>query len=253
MSGFSLAAYAEMLAAGRASGYRFVTFAEVADGKAEGERLCLLRHDVDASIAFALDLARAEAADGVRSTYFVMPRSPAYNLLGRHAALAVREMAALGHDIALHFDAAHPLAEPARLAEQIGAEAALVAELSGKSVAAFSFHQPSAQIIAARVEVPGLINTYHPGHLPGWHYASDSNRVWRGETGLALLRDAPHARLQLLTHPMWWVSDAADTMAVWDAAIRSNFEVMQRQFLDTEAAYGAPRLIELGRTGGTAR
>ncbi|MGI8931712.1 MAG: hypothetical protein ACR2FK_04940 [Sphingomicrobium sp.] len=248
MSGqFSLPDYRAMIEAGRESGYRYLTFAEVADGAADEGRQCLLRHDVDASIAFALDMAHAEAAAGVRSTYFLMPRSPAYNLLGRHASLAVREMVGLGHDVGLHFDAAHPLVSAATLDRLIAAEAALVGELSGNPVRAFSFHQPSAEIIAKRVAIPGLINTYNPDQLEGWHYVSDSNRLWKAETGLELLREATHPKLQLLVHPMWWVSDAATTEQVWDEAIGSNFEIMQQQFLDTERAYGGRRAMELKR------
>src|SRR5688572_19028064 len=106
---FSLAAYRATIEAGLASGYRFLSFGELADGAPESPRQCLLRHDVDVSVEYALAMARIEAEAGVRATYFLMLRSPAYNLLGRHASLAVREMAALGHDIGVHFDAGHPL------------------------------------------------------------------------------------------------------------------------------------------------
>lgn len=245
---FSLAAYAELIEAGRASGYRCLTFAELAGNAADEGRQCLLRHDVDVSVAFALDMARVEAAIGVRSTYFLMPRSPAYNLLSRHSSLAVREMVELGHDIGLHFDAAHPLVTADGLTEQVRDEAALVGKLAGRPVSAFSFHQPSPDILQQRVKIPDLINTYNPDQLQGWHYASDSNRTWRGETGLALLRATSHCKLQLLIHPMWWVCAAKGTEAVWDEAVMSNFDVMQRQFLDTEGAYGSARTFTVRRS-----
>lgn len=244
---YSLAAYAELIAAGRASGYRYLTFAEVAANASDGGRQCLLRHDVDVSVAFALDMARVEAAMRVRSTYFLMPRSPAYNLLSRHTSLAVREMVEMGHDIGLHFDAAHPLVIADELTEQLRDEAALVGRLAGRPVSAFSFHQPSPAILQQRVNIPELINTYNPDQLQGWHYASDTNRTWRGESGLALLRVASHRQLQLLTHPMWWVCAASRAEAVWDEAMKSNFEVMQRQFLDTEGAYGSARRFTVAR------
>ena len=247
MTRFSMTAYAELIEAGRASGYRYLTFGEAADGAPDHERLCLLRHDVDVSVGFALEMAQAEATAGVRSTYFLMPRSPAYNLLSRHASLAVREMVAMGHEVALHYDAAHPLVDDERLTDQIRAEAALVAELAGRPVRAFSFHQPSAEIIDRKVAIRGLINTYNPNQMQDWHYASDSNRAWRGQSGIALVRDVTHVRLQLLIHPMWWVCDKHGTEAVWDEAVKSNFEAMQRQFLETEGAYGKRRTIKLSR------
>lgn len=245
---FSLAAYRATIAAGLSSGYRFLTFGELADGAPDTARQCLLRHDVDVSVEYALEMARAEAEAGVRATYFLMLRSPAYNLLGRHASLAVREMVSLGHDIGVHFDAEHPLVSVDRLADQVRGEAALIGELAGTEVKAFSFHQPTQAILERRVAVPGLINTYNKDQLAGWHYVSDSNRSWKEKSGIELFREAVHPRIQLLVHPMWWVCEAEATDQVWDEAIRSNFELMQRQFLDTERAYGARRDIRL--TGG---
>lgn len=244
---FSLAAYRETIRAGQESGYSFFTFGELADGLAKGERQCVLRHDVDVSMDYALAMARAEAEEGARSTYFLMLRSPAYNLLGRHSALAVREMVSLGHEIGVHFDAEHPLVKPETLVDQVLAEAAMVGDLAGREVKAVSFHQPSRQILEQRVIVPGLINTYNQDQLAGWHYVSDSNRSWKAKSGLELFREAEHPKIQLLVHPMWWVCEAESTDRVWDEAIKSNFELMQKQFLDTERAYGERREITLTR------
>jgi hypothetical protein len=48
---------------------------------------------------------------------------------------------------------------------------------------------------------------------------------------------------------MWWVCDAASTEEVWNEAIISNFETMQRQFLETEGAYGPRRSIQVTLAG----
>jgi len=64
-------------------GYKFIPF-----DKREWERqalchessLCLLRHDVDADLAAAHDMATIENNLDIHSTYFVMMRSPLYNL-----------------------------------------------------------------------------------------------------------------------------------------------------------------------------
>jgi hypothetical protein len=244
---FSLAAYRATIRAGKESGYRFHVFGELAGGALHSERHCILRHDVDVSMEYALTMARTEGEEGVRSTYFLMLRSPAYNLLGRHASLAVREMVSLGHEIGVHFDAEHPLVKPETLVAQVLAEATMVADLAGSEVKAVSFHQPSRQILEQRVVVPGLINTYNQDQLAGWHYVSDSNRNWKAKSGIELFREAEHPKIQLLVHPMWWVCEAEATDQVWDEAIMSNFELMQRQFLDTERAYGVRREIRLTR------
>lgn len=250
---FSLAGYGSLLAAGSGAGYRFVTFADVAAaGDSLSGRLCLMRHDIDVNIRYALTLARLEAEAGVAATYFLMLRSPAYNLLGRAAAGAVREIVALGHDLGVHFDAQHPIVTDDNMVELALREAEIIAELARRPVRAISFHQPSRAILDRDIDVPGLINTYSRRQLDGWHYVSDSNRNWRGQSPWDLLKGGEKERLQILTHPMWWVSDALGTEAVWDAAVLDNLQMMQTQFLETEAAYGSARRFRVEGTPGTA-
>jgi hypothetical protein len=246
---FSLRGYADLLQLGQRSGYRFVTFGEAAAVPAEGGRHCLLRHDVDVSIDYALEMARVEHTNNVRTTYFVMLRSPAYNLLSRSASLAVREIVSLGHEVGVHFDAQHPLVRPESLSQLVLAEAGIIADLAERPVHAVSFHQPSRFILESAIEVPGLINTYNTAQLAGWHYVSDSNRNWRAETAAELFAAGARDKIQLLVHPMWWVCDAASTEEVWNEAIISNFETMQRQFLETEGAYGPRRRIQVTLAG----
>ena len=248
--GFSPAGYRSLIRAGAEAGYRFVTFGDIADETATmavTNRLCLMRHDVDVNVTFALDLARIEAEEGIRSTYFMMLRSPAYNLLGRATSQAVRQIAGLGHEIGVHFDAQHPFVENENLIGLVLDEARIIGDLVGRPVRAVSFHQPSAMIMSSDIAVPGLINTYNRGQLAGWHYVSDSNRNWRGQDPWTLLSAHAHPHIQILTHPMWWISAATSTEAVWDEAVLMNYDTMQRQFLDTEAAYGSRRALRVSR------
>jgi hypothetical protein len=242
---FSLRGYASLLEIGHSAGYKFVTFRDVAGG-AEG-RLCLLRHDVDVNVGYALEMARAEAGAGVTSTYFVMLRSPAYNLMSRAASVALREIVALGHEVGVHFDAQHPLLAGADLVDSVLEEARIIEGLAGARIHAVSFHQPSERILKSAITVPGLINTYNRDQLAGWHYISDSNRKWKAETAWQLLRDASIEKIQILIHPMWWVCTGPTTEAVWDKAVEDNFRTMQEQLLATETAYGPPRSLKVVR------
>jgi hypothetical protein len=247
MTEFSPRSYDAVLAAIRERGFGFHGFSDVVDGRVPDGKICLLRHDVDVSMDFALDMARQEARHGVRSTYFVMLRSPMYNLLSRRASDALREMVKLGHEIGLHFDAAYSQGEERSPQEWIAFEMRTLEALAGARVAAFSFHQPTSEIIARRIEVAGAINTYHPAHLPGFKYISDSNRVWREYDPFQLL-EAGFGKIQLLFHPIWWMCDLVDVERCWDEAIRRNFAGMQRQLLETERAYGHERKLTLEST-----
>jgi hypothetical protein len=241
---FSRATYVALLKTLEKSGYRFSTFSEEADGqpKDKSEKWCLLRHDIDISMDFAVDMARIEYEAGASSTYFVMLRSPMYNLMSRHCTEALMQFLDLGHDIGLHFDASFSRRRGFKLEDDIKFEIDMLSGLVGKKVRAFSFHQPSEEAIRLRVEIPGVINTYHPDHLIGYKYISDSNRVWREINPFELV-DQGFERAQLLIHPIWWMCEEEHTFDCWNRAIERNFKSEQRQILETERAYGPERSI----------
>lgn len=244
---FSPRSYDAILDGIQRRGFEFARFGDLVRGSCPGGKVCLLRHDVDVSMDFALEMAQQEARRGVRATYFVMLRSPMYNLFSRHAADALRELVRLGHEIGLHFDAAYSQGSERTTPQWLAFEMATLGALAGTDIAAFSFHQPSSRIIEQRIELAGALNTYHPDQLAGFKYISDSNRVWREYNPLQLL-EAGFERIHLLLHPIWWMCDHPDVMDCWDAAIRRNFDSSQRQLLETERAYGGARTLAVNRS-----
>lgn len=246
---FSQDSYESLLRALNSSGYRFLAFSEVAS-VSPADRVCLMRHDVDISMDFAVDMARTEYSQGVRATYFLMLRSPMYNLMSRHCLAAVRELLDFGHEIALHFDAGCPSEVGISIEDDIRFELDILSGLVGSSVCAFSLHQPTEEVIRQRIAISGVINTYHPDQLAGFKYISDSNRRWREENPYQLIAaDVP--RVQLLIHPIWWMCEAPHTSDCWNRAIERNFISEQKQLLETERAYGAERAVRvLSLSGG---
>ena len=243
---FSQSSYSVMLNDLRKAGYLFPTFSEYSHLShcSKSVKYCLLRHDVDVSIDYALDMARLESSHGLRSTYFLMLRSPMYNLMSRHASAAIQLLLELGHDIGLHFDAGCPRRKNMSLVDDLKFELGVLGGLLGRSISAFSFHQPSQEVIQSRVELRGIINTYHPDHLPGYTYISDSNRSWRGMTPFELPSWCLD-RVQLLIHPIWWMCESEHTSECWDRAVVRNFETMQNQLIETERAYGSSRILSI--------
>lgn len=164
----------------------------------------LWRHDVDASVHRAARLARIEAEEGVRATYFLSFHSPFYNLLEPAVHHAAREVLDAGHWLGLHFDSAFP--GRGEVAERIAREAAQLGDLLESPVVAFSFHNPGLVNEDFAVEddvVGGLVNAYSRSIREGYRYVSDSNGYWRYERLADVLEDAP-PRLHVLTHPEWW-------------------------------------------------
>lgn len=254
---FSLQSYRNMLTRALDARYRFVLFRDVADGRAgagPGPE-CLLRHDVDADLAAAVVMAGVERELGITSTYFLMLRSPLYNLMGRHNHLHAERLLALGHEIGLHYDQgfdAKRAWSADRTAEAVDREAGWLEAQFGTRVSAVSFHQPGPAVLQGQITTGRRINTYDRERLAGFDYFSDSNRVFpladaAGNIEDALAAHAPR-NVHLLIHPLWWVYADPSTDATWDRAIHSNLDAMQGQLLETERAYGPRRAITIRGT-----
>jgi hypothetical protein len=162
------------------------------------------RHDVDCSLRHAVEMARIEAAEGVRATYFVMVRNPLYKLAGE----ALREMAELGHEIGLHFDC--PLEHRALSSDlaidawsaAIDEDCKPIEDHIGAPVRAVSFHRPIPCMLRGPLTVGGRVNAY-ASELMHW-YISDSAGRWRCGDPLREIGARRHKTLQVLTHPIWW-------------------------------------------------
>ncbi len=242
---FSPRAFDDLLRSIHGHGYRVLTFDQLKADRPAGSKVLLLRHDVDVSMDYAYAMARHEAQQGVRATYFVMLRSPLYNLWSRHAVQSLRAIVAMGHAIGLHFDASAVGPEKS-LKLWIRLEVDALEALVDAPVRAFSLHQPAPEIIAQQLEIAGLINTYHHGQMAGFHYISDSNRKWLGHEPLAALT-AGFDALHLLLHPIWWMRAGGSVADCWDDAILLNFVRAQEQLLATERAYGPARQFRIIR------
>jgi hypothetical protein len=242
---FSANSYRRLIGAISDGGYRTIRFGEVQSEANRNGKTWLLRHDVDVSMDFAYEMGQVERELGVRATYFVMLRSPMYNLMSFHSLKVLGALQQLGHEIGLHFDA-NELAPGETARARLATDMDILARLIGHPIGAFSFHQPSRAIIDERIDLPGVINTYHPTHLAGYKYLSDSNRIWRDVDPFQVV-SAGEPRVHLLTHPVWWFAQGSGTEDCWDEAIQVNFDRTQGQLVARERAYGPPREMLLRR------
>lgn len=186
--------------------YRFRTFLDFD----HSERFVLWRHDVDFSPHAAVKLARIEAEEAVRSTYFVHLHSEFYNLLEAEVLDCIRAILALGHEIGLHFDAAAcPVRGQAELVSALRRERRILEEVFQRPCLAMSFHNPTsdvAQYDARRYA--GMVNAASAYFRTSVGFCSDSNGYWRGRRLQDVLSVADDQRLQVLTHAEMWQSAA---------------------------------------------
>jgi hypothetical protein len=245
---FSPTKYATLLNQILDSSYRCITFSEQLRIHLNHDsiKLCLLRHDVDISMDYALDMGRIEKQLGIRSTFFLMLRSPMYNLMSRHSKRSMEELIDLGHEIGLHFDASCTRRHNNKIEQEINFELDVLSNIAGQRVRAFSFHQPSNEIIQLKIAIPEVINTYNPDQLNDYKYISDSNRVWQKMNPYEFL-SCGFERIQILIHPIWWMCNEISTQECWDQAMVRNFESLQYQLLETERAYGTKRSIKISK------
>lgn len=130
---FSKEGYIEVLKNALNNGFLFIAFGDK-DKVHLGAKYCLLRHDIDTSLKCALEMAEIEYSMNIRATYFFMLRSPAYNIFSRYAFFVLEKIKEMGHEIALHFDAAHPAVEGCDLKKFIMEDAKTLSALISKKV-----------------------------------------------------------------------------------------------------------------------
>lgn len=197
-----------------------------------GDDFCLVRHDIDLSLAAAVRMAEVDADVGVRSTFFLLFSAPQYNLLTRDNSRVPRRLVELGHDVGLHYDTSAVDQLPADEAVAVfRTQAELLGALSGAPVTAVARHNPGFGGFDPMAQTTGFVSAYDPRFTSEITYVSDSCGAWRAE-GLEVLTAAePPRKLQLLTHPIFWTEEGADRWTQLD-----RLRLAQLQELEAEAA-----------------
>jgi hypothetical protein len=203
--GFTLAEYRRLISATSLK-YPCVGF-EVLESPLP--TFAILRHDVDMSPLQALELAKIESALGVRATYTVLLTGEFYSPFEHTTRQTLRAIAALGHDIGLHFDAAwHGIESEKQLHAAIKWEVGVLNELldlpDERRVQMFSFHNTTPFTMACKSShYAGLRNAYAGFLQQEVQYTSDSNGYWIHRSWDQLIQESP-LMIQVLTHPEWW-------------------------------------------------
>ena len=216
--GYSMAGYRRLIAAARDAGFQFASFVE---GPSAAGRCLYLRHDIDFSLAAAVELAETNAALGVRGTFFVLLRSEIYNLLSPWSVERIRDLERLGQEVALHY-LEPPGARNDDLAGRVRGDFETVCREVPTLRRVVSWHNPSERLLRLRGEgtVGGLVNAYSTAFTTESLYLSDSNLRHSVEALEAALANAPTRHAQLLLHPINWVVGGCSVVDVLAGAWR---------------------------------
>ena len=197
------------------------------------------RHDVDHSAHRSLALAKLEAERGLRCAYHLLLTSRYYSIFEPEIGVIFREIAALGHEIGLHFDmdAFGETEAPsgAQMEQRIALEKNVIESIVGVSVRSMSFHNyvMNRERLNEREMIGGLFNCGSPPFVQQFKYVSDSNGIWRYDRLRDVLEQPPFPRLHVLTHPEWWTPDPMPPIArlrrIVDGRAKANFDLYAYQ------------------------
>ena len=185
----------------------------------------VLRHDVDMSLAAAVEMGATENALGVKSTYFVLMRSYLYNPWSE--ADRLQALLGQGHRIGLHLDAS--LYREADLDAGVEAECQTLEIILGQPVSMISFHRPVAAFLGLDKVLAGRPHTYMPRWFSNIGYSSDSRGDWHHGHPLNHAAVLNGTALQLLTHPVWWPDDRQPVQGRLDRLAAERYRLFRQE------------------------
>jgi len=195
----------------------------------------ILRHDIDFSLDAASKMARFEAEQGVRATYFLLLSSQHYNLLSEAYCTVPRQLIASGHEVGLHYDVrtmSKCTNTNAELRGQLQYEIDILSRLAGSAIHSIAMHNPSVYGDDPFSNDNRFINAYDPQFTKHIAYYSDSCGAWRDHAYEAFQRSSIPDKLQLLIHPFYWADSPGnrwERLNEWAEAKRRKLEKLQEE------------------------
>lgn len=166
----------------------------------------LLRHDIEFSVPIALRMAEIENDLSIRATYFIQLHGDFYNVLEKRTFEQLKRIEALGHQLALHFDAHFwDIKKEDQLNQFLEIDKTTFERYFDTIPTVFSFHNNNAFTLSCEKETyAGMINVYAKKYQRDFGYCADSTGYWRYEVLEERLKGANDNVLQLLIHDGMW-------------------------------------------------
>lgn len=235
---YSLAHYRHILRAGRARHW-LPKVREVAFGRPE-RPFFLIRHDVDITPWAALAMAAVEHEEGVETTYYYRLHAPYYNLLDGATLDSVQAVAAMGHEVGLHYEPGFFLERGEDPVQGTRRDIRIFEELIGRRTHSIAQHQPAQGPLLEDISNDHPC-AYQPALVRAIPYFGDSGFHWREGCVCTKL---DHPQLHTLIHPHSWVREPGP----WQAVLRRHArDLSQRlgdemeRYIDEVSAYLANR------------
>ena len=180
-----------------------------------------LRHDVDADLQSAVEMARLEAAHGIRSTYFMLDTA-SYWEHPHETLTSIEAILYYGHEIGWHNNVVSRHIRTHRPIPELITETLEFLRSPGAPVTGTASHgdplcreygyvnydiwksnpRPTERSVYDLTDF-GL--AYEAYFLPRTHYISESGGIWRQDNEAVVADFRKNGGiLQVLLHPQWW-------------------------------------------------
>tara|TARA_X000000368_G_C22990410_1_gene694070 strand:+ start:217 stop:927 length:711 start_codon:yes stop_codon:yes gene_type:complete len=199
--------YKDLLNGFKEKKYEFISFD---DFKPSFSNQLILRHDIDFDCGLALEMARIEFKENVKSTYFFLLSNNLYNPFSSENLKLIDEIKNLGHDISLHFDASIYK----NVLEGLQKEIKLFNYFFNVKIKIISLHRPSTigflskEILNGIKDIsPNIYTTYSDSFFKKTKYFADSTGEFTEGHPLESIEFKQTKNIQLLIHPIWWIGE----------------------------------------------
>jgi hypothetical protein len=225
---FSLELYEQTLRKAVELGYQFPTVSQLKDGFAKYPKFLLLRHDIDSSPRYALQMARLERRLGVQSSFYILMHSLHYNPAASPHWDALREIVDMGFEVGLHYETDFFENRQLDPLQGVLKDVEALEAILHLKILSVSQHRPASNTFLQRLN-EFYVDAYNEDLMHNVLYISDSGFKWRDKSLLELLGTAD--RIHALIHPLTWSFDGLDMAATYrrmsteiEREIRASFE-----------------------------
>jgi hypothetical protein len=209
---FSLGLYEETIRKAIELGYEFPTVSQLKNGCGEYKKFLLLRHDIDSSPRYALEMARLERRLGVQSSYYVLMHSLHYNPAAPPHWDALREIIDLGFEVGLHYETDFFENRNLDPLQGVLKDVAALEAILHLQIRSVSQHRPASNTFLQKLN-EFYVDAYNHDLMQNVRYISDSGFKWRDQSLLDLL--GTEDRIHALIHPLTWSFDGLDMAATY--------------------------------------
>jgi hypothetical protein len=225
---FSLELYEETLRKAIQLEYAFPTVSQLKNGFADYPRFLLLRHDIDSSPRYALQMAKLEKRLGVQSSYYVLMHSLHYNPAAPPHWDDLNEIASMGFEVGLHYETDFFEARNIDPLQGVLKDVAALEDILHLKIRSVSQHRPASNAFLGRLN-DYYVDAYNHDLMHNVLYISDSGFKWRDKSLFDVLGTAD--RIHALVHPLTWSFAGLDMTATYqrisaeiERGIRASFE-----------------------------